>query len=135
MTPKQRLKLLKEIAGLDKRGDDGKTPRERMRQEIEESGRGGKDINAYADWAQSQPDFGREPIEANPDQLAEGGALQWGQTRNFNLVGLSDSEREAWELCKEMSYTRKDAAEEMGVAIGTLNKLLSRAQAKLRGQL
>ena len=129
MTPKQRIKLLKEIEAFKKDPEIEK----KMRRNIEDSAVGGKDIDAYANWVSANG--GLEPVQANPDQLAEGDAFQWGQTSNFNLVGLSDSEREAWEMCKEMSYTRKDAAEEMGVALGTLNKLLSRAQAKLRGQL
>ncbi len=51
------------------------------------------------------------------------------------LLTLSERDRAAVVLCHLQGYTRREAAERLGVPEGTLSSVLSRALARLRGRL
>lgn len=124
LTPAQYRKLREEIAAFDEKA---------TRAEIERAANGGKDVDAYQKWVEENG--GHEPVEANPDQLTDECSTPWAESDLKNTVGLSELERDAWELCKEMGYTREDAARELGVTANAVRTALTRARQKLKGQL
>lgn len=129
LTPAQLVKLQREIEDVKKHPQKQKE----IRAEIERAANGGKDIDAYQKWVEENG--GREPIEANPDHLTYDCNQPWAQNQLKITTGLSDLERDAWELCKEMGYTREDAAFELGVTPNAVKLAIKRARQKLKGQL
>lgn len=125
LTAKQKADLEREIAAFDK-----KKERDTLA-EIERAAKSGKDVDAYQLWVEENG--GREPVEANPDQLTDDCPQPWGRIVPKDTTGLSDLERDAWELCKEMGYTRADAARELGVTENAIRTAVARARMKLRG--
>lgn len=129
LTPAQFRKLQEEIAAFKK---DKDAERE-LRAEIEKAATGGKDVDAYQKWVDENG--GHEAVEANPDQLTSDAAQPWANITPADTTGLSELERDAWELCKELGYTREDAARELDVTPNAIRTALARARQKLKGQL
>jgi hypothetical protein len=128
LTPAELAKLQREIS--DFKANEVENTK-KLRAEIECEAVGKESVDAYEYWTVRAG--GKEDIEANPDQLLENVEQPWGTTIDDKL-GLSELEKDAWELCKEMGYTAADAAIELGVTKHSIHQAMKRAGLKLRGK-
>lgn len=129
LTFKQLQKLRAEIAAF--KADKDAEPE--LRAEIEKAACGGKDIDAYQKWVDENG--GREPLEANPDQLTDDCPSPWGRPQAVDTTGLSELEKDVWALYREAGYSQEDIADQLAVTRKAVEMALRRATRKLKGQL
>jgi DNA-binding CsgD family transcriptional regulator len=120
--------LLNEIKHFDEK---------KARKEIEDSANGGAATNAYHNWLDQNG--GHEPVEANPDVLAENDGLKYIESKKDSLTAslltdvrqsFSRKELQVWNLVMKHNISQRDAADLLHMSRNALQMHLKRATDK-----
>lgn len=123
-----KLALLKEIKNFDVK---------KARKEIEESAKGGPSADAYHNWLEQNG--GHEPVEANPDVLAENDGLKYIESKKDGPMAslltdvrqaFSKKELQVWNLVMKHNLSQREAADLLSMTRRQLQTHLKRATDK-----
>lgn len=103
------------------------------------SAAGGASSDAYHEWLSQNG--GREPVEANPDIVAEDDGIKYLFSKKDNKLvcllrefrqSLTSRELQVWNLVMKHQYSHRDAANLLHMQDRVLETYLTRAKTKFR---
>lgn len=130
MTDSVKQALLKEIEQFNAA---------QAKRDADASAAGGPTSDAYHEWLSQNG--GQEPIEANPDIVAEEDGIKYLISKKDNKLvcllmefrqSLTARELQVWNLVMKHQYSHRDAARLLNIKDRVLETYLTRAKSKFR---